>query len=298
MEAIQNSVVDTVKSSFNFTVDKQPLVGLINGQLVETDQYGLFRSDTGYIEGLKSISDRYVPHTTDDVLAITEAASVAFDDNVSVKCHFNQGHYVSVAPSDSQRRQIIKDRDNVFPRFMIRAGFDGKAFGASMGYYRDLCSNLSMMRTVSKTSVSIRHTSGLRTRMDELIDTFQTLDASWESLTEAIASMNSREVIMTEFLDQIYGQPDADSKRGVTVHKNRTEAIFRRLYREHAATEATEFPADFKVNAWLAYNAVQGYVQHDATRKTGFKGEFSRIIAANNDRAVRTAEKLALGLSV
>jgi hypothetical protein len=47
------------------------------------------------------------------------------------------------------------------------------------------------------------------------------------------------------------------------------------------------------VSAWEAYNAIQGYVQHDATRK-GNPSDFARIISAANDQAVKKAESLVL----
>ena len=94
---------------------------------------------------------------------------------------------------------------------MINAGYDGKAFTASLGYFRDACSNLAMMRMVNGTTVSIRHTSGLRANMDELIATFETLKNSWSTLTDVIETLESTEVRMTEFLDSIYGRPTDDS---------------------------------------------------------------------------------------
>ena len=54
---------------------------------------------------------------------------------------------------------------------------------------------------------------------------------------------------------------------------------------------------DDRVSAWEAYNAIQGYVQHDAQAKNGFKGEFDRILRAANDASVRKAEKLVLELA-
>ena len=72
MSNIQASDVSaSVRSAFNFDVDKFPLYGPDN---MSTDQYGLFRSDTGYIEGVKSISSRYVPHSASGGCALVGAA--------------------------------------------------------------------------------------------------------------------------------------------------------------------------------------------------------------------------------
>mgnify|MGYP003110861244 FL=1 len=289
MTSVSVSAVDSVKSKFDFSVDKFPLAGPDG---LKTPLYGLFRSDTMEFVG-KPCSKHYVAHQSDDVMALVESAGEAFEGVGDVQCHFRDGHYVSIAPSRDQRRAIYGTSDNIFPRFIVNAGYDGRAFSAIMGFYRDACSNLAMMRQVSGTSVSIRHGSGLREKMDDLIQTFSVLRESWATLGDVIAELQSREVRMTDFLDQVYGQPDPDSKRGVTIHKNRTEAIFRRLSRERFTTGRGSMDSQFNVSAWEAYNAVQGYVQHDASRK-GSPSDFARVIAASNDAAVKKAEGLAL----
>ena len=289
MTSVSVSAVDSVKSKFDFSVDKFPLAGPDG---LKTPLYGLFRSDTMEFVG-KPCSKHYVAHQSDDVMALVESAGEAFEGVGDVQCHFRDGHYVSIAPSRDQRRAIYGTADNIFPRFIVNAGYDGRAFSAIMGFYRDACSNLAMMRQVSGTSVSIRHGSGLREKMDDLIQTFSVLRESWATLGDVIAELQTREVRMTDFLDQVYGQPDPDSKRGVTIHKNRTEAIFRRLSRERFTTGRGAMDSQFNVSAWEAYNAVQGYVQHDASRK-GSPSDFARVIAASNDAAVKKAEGLAL----
>jgi hypothetical protein len=51
----------------------------------------------------------------------------------------------------------------------------------------------------------------------------------------------------------------------------------------------------FVVSAWEAYNAVQGYTQHDASRK-GNATNFDRILLASRDKNVRMAEELLLSV--
>ena len=289
MSVVSDSVVDTVKSKFDFTVDKFPLSGPDG---LKTPLYGLFRSDTMDYVG-KPCSKHYVAHQSDDVLALVESAGEAFEGVGDVQCHFRDGHYVSIAPTTAERRAIYGTSDNIFPRFIVNAGYDGRAFSAIMGFYRDACSNLAMMRQIEGTSVSIRHGSGLREKMDDLIQTFSVLRESWATLGDVIAELQTREVRMADFLDQIYEQPAEDSKRAKTVHKNRTEAIFRRLSRERFTTGRGTMNSQFNVSAWEAYNAVQGYVQHDKSRH-GKPSDFARIIQASNDSAVKKAESLAL----
>ena len=295
-EVAASEALDKVKEVFDFSVDKFPLSGPDG---MATPWYGLFRSDTGTVVGPGSKTDRYQPHTTDDVLALVEAAQEAFETEVKVDCHFRDGHYVSIAPTDGHRRSIFSkdgnDTDNIFPRIFISAGYDGRAFQATMAYLRDLCLNLSMFKTIKATRAKIRHTSKLRGEMNSLISTFQVLKESWGTLTGLIDQLEDRQVQMVDFLNQIYPEPAADAaQRAVTIHKNRTAAIVTRLQGELYRSGRPAMGSDFLVSAWQAYNAVQGYVQHDSSRKSGFSSEFDRIINASRDQAVHKAELLAL----
>jgi hypothetical protein len=232
------------------------------------------------------------------VVALCDAVEQVFDGEVHAKCHFRDGHYVIVEPTKEQRRAVFGTADNIFPRLMIRAGYDGMAFSASMGYYRDLCKNMHIMRSVKSTSVSIRHTNNLRSNMDELIQTFGLLKESWMSLTELIDRLEATKVNMVEFLDQLYGIPE-NTPRAITIHKNRTTDIFNRLSREQMLSGRVPMSQanGFQVTAWEAFNAIQGFVQHDAQSKKEFAGEFDRIIRASKDANVIKAENLLLSLS-
>jgi hypothetical protein len=262
---------------------------------MRTPFYGLFKSDDGAAVGYGSVSDRYEPHTTDDVLALVEAAGHAFDGVADVKCHFDHGHYVSIQPSKEQRLAVYGTADNVFPRIVIDAGYGGQAFRASLGLYRDLCRNMMILRQAEGTTVSIRHTSSLRLQMDELVTTFASLEQTWGNLQTVVQQMANREVRMVEFLNAVYGEPKSDEGRSVTIHRNRTEAIFRRLQSERVRTGRGTMGNDFVVTGWDAFNAVQGFVQHDATRR-GRPTEMERIISALHDTKVAAAERIALAL--
>lgn len=288
------NAVSAVREAFDFTVDKFPLSGPDG---MATPFYGLFRSDTSKVVG-SAVTHRYRCHQTDDVLAITEAAIEALaDEEIEVRTHFRDGHYVEYAPSQAERRAIYGTADNIFPRFLLRAGYDGRAFSVSLGYYRDLCSNLHIPRSVGNGIVrTIRHTSGLRSKMDELIHDFSELGKGWDAIQAAVQRMENREVVLTDFLNSIYGEPEQDSKRSITVHKNRTEAIVRRLMSERVRSGRPQMGGDFKVSAWEAFNAVQGYVQHESTRRSGFDNAMDRLILANGDKYVHSAELLALGV--
>jgi hypothetical protein len=286
--------IDTVKAEFNFKVNKQQL---FNADMQALPMYGLFRSDTGQLVTNSSVSEHYTEHTSDDICALVESASGLFDGQVNLKCVFDQGHKVILSPTDQHRREICGQNDNVFPRVIISAGYNAKAFSACMGMYRDLCQNLAMIQSVENCKVSIRHTSGLYGKMADLQRDFQYIGNSWDTLVERIQEMKQRDVQMVNFLDTLYGKPSEDSKRSITIHENRTRSIFTRLQRERQQTGKGAINSSFTVNAWEAFNAVQGYVQHDKTRK-GSLSKVDRALKSLNDPIVAKAEKLALELVV
>jgi hypothetical protein len=290
---ITSNVADKVRTAFGFSIDKFPLSGPDG---LRTPFYGLFKSDDGTAVGYGSVSDRYTPHTNDDVLALVEAAGHAFDGVADVRCHFDHGHYVSIQPNKEQRMEVYRN-DSVFPRIVIDAGYGGQAFRASLGLYRDLCRNMMIMRQAEGTTVSIRHTAGLRLQMDELVTTFASLEQTWGNLQTVVQQMASREVRMVEFLNAIYGEPKRDEGRSVTIHRNRTEAIFRRLQNERVRTGRGTIGNDFVATGWEAFNAVQGYTQWDATRR-GRPSEMERIVRALHDNKVASAERMALAMTV
>lgn len=291
MNVVAEDISAHVRQRYNFTVDKFPLAGPDG---MRTPYYGLFRSDTGHAVGGSSVSGRYCPHTTDDVLALVDAASTAFEGIASVQCGFRDGHWLSIQPTKEHRLAVYGTADNVYPRLILDAPYGGKgSFETGLGYWRDTCRNLARMTRVVGTTVRIRHTNSLRSKMDELIATFNQLRGGWENMTAAIQQMEQRRVNMVEFLRAVYGEPDQDSGRSATIHRNRTEAIFRRLTTERVKTGRPDMRTDWMVSAWEAFNAVQGYVQHDATRR-GNPTTIDRIMFAAGDSAVQRAEALAL----
>lgn len=283
------TIQSKVRAAFNFNVVKAPLFGPDN---TRTGLSGLFRDDDFTLVGNSSVKDRYTPHTTEDVVAIVDAASEAFDGDIDVQCYFKHGHYVNITPSLDYRKQIY-GTDTVFPRLLVNASYDGRAFRATMGMYRDMCRNMMMMRQVNQTSQAIRHTSGLRGKMDELIQTFSVLRESWDNLGDAIDHMRERRVDVRQFILGLYGTPNENSSKSVTMHEKRMEAILTRLRDESRKCGLDNPLVTGETNGWLMYNAVQGYSQHDAIRRSGTT-DFERILYSNDDKHVNEAQRLLL----
>jgi len=281
-------VIGMVREKFNFNVDKRALSGP-NGE--KTGFFGLFRDDTNECVG-EVVTDRYFPHTTDDVLALTEAAAHVFEGVMDAQCYFADGHFVCLQPTRDYRKAVFGTNDNVFPRVIINASFDGESHRTTLGFYRDACRNLARLRSVNGVSQAIRHLKSLRPKMDDLIQTFSVLKESWGNITTVIEHMQNANIRLSEFLVQVYGEPK-EEQRSKTIHKNRTEEIVQRLLRERLVTGRSNPDSEFNVSVWEAFNAVQGYVQHSATRH-GSPSDVARAMLAMNDKYVLKAEDVAM----
>lgn len=282
---------ELVRDAFNFSVDKFPLSGPDN---MPTPHFGLFRSDNSQCVG-SAVRAGYTPHTTDDVCAVVESVEHVFGD-CSPVVKFRDGHYVYLGPTKSERRVIagLSDArypDGIFPRFQLKAGFDGKAFSVSLGYFRDICSNLAMMRQVKGTVSVIRHTSGLRDKMDILIEQLSGLREGWLTLGQYCDNMSQIRISMDEFVQKVMGDIPEKEGSARTRWENRVASIFNRVVRERQKM-GLELPSKangFGVTLWEAFNAVQGYCQHDKSRR-GEVDLVDRIIQVEADPFFSKAE--------
>jgi hypothetical protein len=289
----QTSIASQVASAFSFSVDKFPLTG---PEGMRTPFYGLFRSDNCEVVHDKSVSSDYHPHTTDDVVTLVESAQSVFGE-CKPRCHFSKGHYVDLMPSKSDRLDVYGTADSVWPRLQISAGYNGKPFQFFLGTYRDLCKNMHIFRSVSGTSFSFRHDGNLRDNMEELIGCLTSLKEGWSNLKDTIVRMENTKVSLSEFMTKIYGDGRELEKAKLTRHENRTAKIVRRVINEQNRSGRNSMVAsDDTVTAWEAFNAIQGFVQHDQSRR-GNVNSFDRELKANDSQEVRMAEAFAVNLS-
>lgn len=295
MSATANlSLCDSVRQSFNFGVVKLPLYGPDNAR---TPHYGLFRDDSGESVGF-ACKRNYNPHTVDDICTLVEAASVAFPENSSethVSCYWSgESHIVSLAPSKEYRKAVFGN-DTIWPRLLINAGYDGSSFKASLGFYRDACKNMAMIRSAGRgCSAAIRHSSHLRDKIDDLRTTFQRLASGWEDMVATTQAMESRQVDLASFLAKVYPMPEDATRRVRETNEQRIAKIIRRIQSERVSLRGAMGSLE-NATAWEAWNGVQGYVQHDQ-RRHGRPSSFARAIMAIDDAAVARAMELALAV--
>jgi len=287
-----DSTTETLARAFPFSVDKFPLSGPDG---LKTDYYGLFRSDGQQVGG-SSVGGQYTPHTLDDVAALVESSRNMFpgDDNAefTLRCGWRDGHCVTLSPSDDYRRDVF-DGDSVFPRLVIKAGYDGNAFSASLGMYRDACRNLLMPKQVKGINARFRHTGSLRNNLESLNKTFRGLSGGWDAIVNHARKMEERKVEIADILTRVYGEPaDGAGARAKTSHRQRTEAIVNRLFHERETLGRPSHARGF-ASGWEVFNAVQGYEQHDKRRKAG-TGQFDRAMIAIDSKPVAAAERIIL----
>lgn len=289
------TIADSVRTAFPFSVDKLPLCG---PEGLRTPHYGLFRSDSGASVGI-ACKKGYEPHTIDDVCALVEAAADAFGGNAKARCLFHNGHYVTVEPSAEYRRSIFGTADNIWPRLIVRAGYDGRCFSANLGFYRDACRNLAMIRSQGNAvTANIRHTFQLRSKLDDLRRTFARLAAGWNGVVDTALQMEARQVNLAEFLRQVYPLAADATERTQRAAERRIESIVARIVTERQGTGRPRLigtDGAYLVSAWEAFNGVQGYVQHDMSRH-GRPDAYARAVMALNDAAVSRAQELALAV--
>lgn len=251
--------------------------------------FGLYWGDTCLSTAVK---EGYEPHTTEDVLALVLAAREAFHDDVKISSTFHEGHLVCVRPTDKYRREIFGKTDAVNPRIVIEARY-GRAFRATLGWFRDCCNNLTWMRREAAISRPIRHTSSLRDHMEELIEEFAICAAGWDETVAYLERMENQRVKFAEFLKSVYGNcPEAEG-RAKTNYERRTEKIFARLLAEREKLGRGDIESTtWDVSGWEAFNAIQGYVQHDTRRQN--PSALLRAVKSNEDSAVLKAQELIL----
>jgi len=317
--AAASAIAITIREQFPFEIEKLPLIAQreIPAQWLdnedppvwiqdstedlETPHFGLFRNDTWECVG-NTFKKNYVPHTTEDVITVTEAGSTAFDGDVSIVCHFKNAHYVHIRPTYERRTEIYGTEDNIFPVMGVRGGFDGRGYQAWLGFGRDMCSNMAELKSVASCRVSIHHNQNLRENMDELVETFAGLKMQWAELVEAVQIMEENRFDIDWFIGQLYETPNEDApKRTVTNYENRVRAIKERLADEYVRTGRPASAIQIEnglisgvCSGWLLYNAIQGYVQHDG-RGAGNRTEFQGMIRASESPKVAQAERIALG---
>lgn len=282
-----DKVAQAIEQAFPREVVKMPLFGPDN---IPTPHYGLCFEDAASREDWvqATCKRQYIPHTKQDVKDLCTAVAAGFDiaaDDINIDAHFvtGKGHAVAVTPTKNYRRSIA-GTDTLFPTLYVRAYYGG-SFKATVGMKRDVCSNLMMMRKVDGTSVSLRHVGNYREHFDDTVEQFRELIAISDNIVAAAKQLNEVRVDTTEFFQSLY--PAQVNERSQVRQENKLKAMITRLHKERLDLGVD---ADIKqASVWELINAVQGYCQHDKTRRTSNKDYAGRAFAALTDGEVDAA---------
>lgn len=243
--------------------------------------FGFFREDSGECLSFAS-REGYELTTHDDYIALASAAVDSMGEDGIVKALWTQKKSIAqatiiVEPKRESRLAgyDIGGGDYIWPRLIIEAPF-GSTFNVQGGFYRDACRNLSIPKLAGASfNQSIRHTSSLRSRMDELIEICKRAN-SFADMIASMQRLNEIEIGVVDFLKELYPISETASENTQTRAKNRANAIYSRLHKE-AIKLRTANGDNGKASLWAMVQAVTGYIQWDKTRKNS---------ASETDRAV------------
>ena len=267
----------------------------------ETGVYGLFDEHNRFV-GRGSVTDRYVQHQLHHIRPIIGSVlGLPGFRNPIVEARWKEGHYIRIRPDDDYRREIFKG-DSIWPQLDLWFGLGGLPARGRLPMKRDACDNLMMPRNSSEINFSIKHTKSLETRVARIQDQFHTIVANWDSVVDHCREMHAKRINLKDLLAEMFPEPNGDSKRATTNHNDKINAIWSRITREsYKLNLETPTLASPMTTGWMAYNAIQGYRQHTASRK-GEKGmsrerkEFERSVSVLDDSTVQRAEELILSM--
>lgn len=265
----------------------------------KTGVYGCFRDDTGEPLG-GIVKENYVLPTRDQLVQVSMAACQAFDGmDVDVQASMYKASYqCTIKPTADFRREVFQG-DTVCPLFQVSLNFAGTGTdNIHMGMFRDACDNLMMMRTLSSWTKKIRHSSSHNRLFEKAVTDCNSLAGDFDNFVERAQQLQQTEVNMQEMVESIFADRIKDNKASKQL-KSALREIFERYNDEAEASDIQKIGVDgnWVANGWLAYNALQGYYQHDSPRRKVNNAEidsYQRALKASDQIEVNAAEKYLL----
>lgn len=295
MSTVEQSVLATLDARFgNRDVKSYPLQGPDG---VSTTYYGLFEVNSWEQVSSHSVTKRYRPHTLDQVKRLVEASLSLFPESPDFRlmARWNKGHYVHIAPSDAYRESIAGS-DTVWPRLRLSAGYDADTFNFSMLIHRDACVNLMEVDTVGTvTNVRFKHTESLDWKVDDIVEKISKLNGSYHDIINKCRQMREADVSWAETIEHVLG--NVQSTRSENEYRGYLRRLRDELINQEGWTQEEvnhTIRHERNVPLWSIYNAIQGYRQHDGTRR-GRPDSYQRAVAAlpANDQKVRKLNEYA-----
>lgn len=224
---------------------------------------------------------------TDQAIAAYKTLRCMGSDCVEMSAHFHNGYHISFTQKiEYSQRRFMFENDIVIPWFNLSIPYNA-CFTGNGGGKRIVCSNLFTTKHVAKFHFSLRHTKNMGERLIGVEKGIQAIAGNWDAFIEHCNTLARKSVSLDAFYEHVYGEKP-DTKRGITVWNDRKAEIRARI-----DSEANKLGLSPN-NAWLVFNGLQGYLQHDTTRKA----EHDLILAsqANNSPALARGENYLLSV--
>lgn len=271
----------------------------------DVPHYGFFNTENGTCLQSFTAQQGYEMTTRDDYIALAEAGIAAMGGNAVCTANWTQSKSsakatIVIQPSREYRLRMydIGGGDTIWQRLIISAPF-GRRFNVDGGFYRDACRNLARVRQVrSVVSVSLSHTSQLRGRLDQLVETMRRCD-SFETIAARMREYNQIEVDTAKFLGQLYPLAADAGQSTRTRAENRASKIYGRIMRERLELSINR--QSDRATLWELVSAVTGYIQHDKSRRVGNGSElstFGRAVTALDDSETNDCWQLVEQLAI
>ena len=315
------TIAEQLREAFPFDIVKEKMYTMVADEeeveypgafdpppkFLHQGKYELLRSDTGETVHPNSVKGVYEPHQLKHVIALVESAAGLFasgDEVPDMKCHWDNGHIVSLVPGQEYRQSIFGEEDGIFPRCLIKAGYDGTCFEVSVGFYRDLCRNMSMLSSVKAARVKIKHTHALNGKLELLTEDLDSLRGSWKEIIRTMQMMEGVKIDLFNALRATLGKRE-EVKEGAsrTIFSQTWDGIVDRIRREAQRSgrspvgrcsslnvTGTDHPT---VTGYQFYQGVQGYYQWEGRRHSK-PSDYQRMLLALDNKTVAKAERYVL----
>lgn len=290
-----SEVIDTLYNGFPKTVienlldrngSELPIKGVF---FQNSEEAKRFHSESRLVV-LHSKSENYFFQSLEDVVdqAITayKAIRAMGAEEVSMRYSFHQGYHVSFSTElTREKRKIIFENDLTYPSYMLSFPYYSTTKGQGL-VNRIICSNLFTTEKIAGFSFSVRHTKNMGEKMIDIEKGIGRIAQNWDSFVDQCNRMATKVIDPRTFYASLYGEKPSEG-RALTTWEKRFNAIDDRL-----SSESFKLGIP-RTNGWMLFNALQGYLQHDTTRKVD--DYLVRSLSASSSPILKDAESLLLG---
>lgn len=248
----------------------------LDGDVINFPFYGLVTSDGKQVPLDRSISAKYGFHRRAHFRKGLEAGVAALGGECRVNAYWNDGYFATLERLDDEAYQVSGNpRDIVRTKFWLHMPYSSSC---RIGLCMDVavCRNKMIWQTMKSTVRTVRHCLSFDDLFENVVRDFEAVGRARGPMLERIQLLSEKVVDINKFGVHAMATGPEMSKQ----LENRFRALSNRVMREYDAL-GYGIPNLERVSGWRVYNALQGYFQHEATRKNSADDIF---------RAVRTWE--------